>query len=120
MPAYSTAGNYRRLTQEEADAVCAKHDRLWTARPGGARAVFSWMDLSGLNFRGRNLSDADFTGAILVGCKFANARLDHAVFFGADRGKPNFGESSPPRADSRGACRRGADLPGADLFEANP
>ena len=119
MSAYSTAGNYRRLTQEDADAICAKHDRLWTARPGGARAVFSWMDLSGLNFRGRNLSDADFTGAILVGCKFANARLDHAVFFGADMQEADFSESSLRRADLRGACLRGADLTGADLFEAD-
>ena len=23
----------RRLTQAEVDAVCAKHDRLWTSRP---------------------------------------------------------------------------------------
>jgi uncharacterized protein YjbI with pentapeptide repeats len=119
MPAYSTAGNYRRLTQEEADAVCAKHDRLWTARPGGARAVFSWMDLSGLNFRGRNLSDADFTGAILHGCKFANARLDHTVFFAADMQEADLSECSLRRADLRGACLRGADLTGADLFEAD-
>ena len=41
MSAFGTAGAYRRLTQEEADAICVKHDRLWTARPGGARAVFS-------------------------------------------------------------------------------
>jgi len=119
MTAYSTAGNYRRLTQEDADAICAKHDRLWTARPGGARAVFSWMDLSGLNFRSRNLSDADFTGAILCGCKFSGARLDHAVFFGADMQEADLSETSLRRADLRGACLRGADLTGADLFEAD-
>src|SRR5580692_10123799 len=119
MSAYSTAGNYRRLTQEDADAICAKHDRLWTARPGGARAVFSWMDLTGLNFRGRNLSDADFTGAILVGCKFVNARLDHTVFFGADLQEADLSEASLRRADLRGACLRGADLTGADLFDAD-
>ena len=58
----------RKLTQEEADAVCLKHDRLWQARPGGARAVFAWMDLSGVSLRGRNLADADFTAACLIGC----------------------------------------------------
>src|ERR1700761_969808 len=99
MAAYSTAGAYRRLTQEEADIICAKHDRLWTARPGGARAVFSWMDLSGLNFRGRNLSDADFTGAIVSGCKFTGARLDHAIFFAADMQDTDLSESSLRRAD---------------------
>ncbi|MDR3513696.1 MAG: pentapeptide repeat-containing protein [Caulobacteraceae bacterium] len=119
MSAYGTAGAYRRLTQEEADLICTKHDRLWTARPGGARAVFSWLDLSGLNFRGRNLCDADFTGAILHGAKFANARLDHAVFFGADLQDADLSESSMRRSDLRGACLRAADLTGADLFEAD-
>jgi uncharacterized protein YjbI with pentapeptide repeats len=119
MAAYSTAGAYRRLTQEEADGICAKHDRLWTARPGGARAVFSWMDLSGLNFRGRNLCDADFTGAILAGAKFANARLDHAIFFGADLQEADMSEASMRRSDLRGASLKAADLTGADLFEAD-
>jgi uncharacterized protein YjbI with pentapeptide repeats len=119
MSAIGTAGAYRRLTQEEADLICTRHDRLWTARPGGARAVFSWMDLSGLNFRGRNLCDADFTGAILHGAKFANARLDHAVFFGADLQEADLSEASMRRSDLRGSCMRGADLSGADLFEAD-
>src|SRR6202012_4720891 len=119
MSAIGTAGAYRRLTQEEADLVCTRHDRLWTARPGGARAVVSWMDLSGLNFRGRNLCDADFTGAILHGAKFANARLDHAIFFGADLQEADMSEASMRRSDLRGACLKAADLTGADLFEAD-
>ena len=118
MSAYG-AGAYHRLTQEQADAICLKHDRLWTARPGGARAVFSWLDLTGLNFRGRNLSDADFTGALLVGAKFTGARLDHAVFFGADLQEADLTEASMRRCDLRGACLRGADLSGADMFEAD-
>ena len=74
----------RTLTQEEVDAVCLKHDRLWQARPGGARAVFAWMDLSGVSLRGRNLADADFTAACLIGCDLTGAKLDNANFFGAD------------------------------------
>lgn len=114
-----TAGNVRRPTQEEVDGICARHDRLWAAKPGGARAVFSWMDLSGLNFRSRNLSDADFTGAILDGAKFTKAKLDHAIFFGADMQNADFTDASMRRADLRGACMRNADLTGADLFEAD-
>jgi uncharacterized protein YjbI with pentapeptide repeats len=113
------AGAYRRLTQPEVDAICLKHDRLWTSRPGGARAVFSWLDLTGLNFRGRNLADADFTGALLHGAKFASAKLDNAVFFGADLQEADLTEASMRRCDLRGACLRGADLTGADLFEAD-
>src|ERR1700761_4635819 len=119
MSAIGTAGAYRRLIQEEADLICTRHDRLWTARPGGARAVFSWMDLSGLNFRGRNLCDADFTGAILHRAKFSGARLDHAVFFGADLQEADLSEASMRRSDLRGACMRGADISGADLSEAD-
>ena len=65
---------HRRLTQAEADAICVRHDRLWSARMGGARAVFTWKDLSGLDLSGRNLCDADFTGTILADCKLAGAR----------------------------------------------
>ena len=119
MQAFGTAGMHRRLTQEEADSICAKHDRLWSAKPGGARGVFSWMDISGLNFRGRNLCDADFTGAVAVGAKFCNAKLDHAVFFGADLQEADLTDATMRRCDLRGSCLRGADLTGADLFEAD-
>jgi uncharacterized protein YjbI with pentapeptide repeats len=118
MASYAS-GAYRRLTQQEADVICIKHDRLWTAKPGGARAVFSWLELTGLNFRGRNLADADFTGALLAGAKFAGARLDNAIFFGADIQEADFSGASMRRCDLRGACLRGADLSGADMFEAD-
>ena len=74
----------RKLDQHELDAICAKHDRLWTSKPGGARAVFSWKDLTGLDLRGKNLCDADLTGAILANCQMQGIRLDHANLFGAD------------------------------------
>src|SRR5436190_11717975 len=119
MPSPAPSNVVRRLTQAEADAVCERHDRLWAAKPGGARAVFSWLDLTGLNFRGRNLSDADFTGAILDGAKFVKTRLDHAIFFGADMQNADFSDASMRRTDLRGACLRNADLTGADLFEAD-
>ena len=109
----------RTLTQEEVDAVCLKHDRLWQARPGGARAVFAWMDLSGVNLRGRNLADADFTAACLIGCDLTGAKLDNANFFGADMQDVTLIDASLRRADLRGACLRGADLSGGDLFEAD-
>ncbi|WP_313576862.1 pentapeptide repeat-containing protein, partial [Brevundimonas sp.] len=109
----------RKLTQEEVDAVCLKHDRLWQARPGGARAVFAWMDLSGVSLRGRNLADADFTAACLIGCDLTGAKLDNANFFGADMQDVTLIDASMRRADLRGACLRGADLSGADLFEAD-
>ena len=110
---------FHRPTQAEVDAICARHDRLWQAKPGGARAVFSWTDLSGLDLRGRNLTDADFTGALLVGTDLTGARLDHATLYGADLQGAVLVEASLRRADLRGACLRACDLTGADLFEAD-
>lgn len=110
---------HRRIDQRELEAICARHDRLWQSRPGGARAVFAWMDLSGLSLKGRNLADADFTAARMIGCDLSGARLDNAVLFGADLQEAVLVDASLRRADLRGACLRGADLSGADLFEAD-
>jgi len=109
----------RRISQTELNAICARHERLWQARPGGARAVFAWMDLSGLTLTGRNLADADFAAARMIGCDLTGARLDNANFFGADLQDALLVDASLRRADLRGACLRAADLSGADLFEAD-
>src|ERR1044072_3109381 len=87
-----------RLPQAEADVICAKHDRLWSSKPGGARAVLAWMDLTGLDLRGRNLCDADLTGAILFDCQMRGDRLDHANLFGADLQCADLYEASLRRA----------------------
>ena len=117
--AAQASGQHRRLSQAEADVICLRHDRLWSSRMGGARAVFTWKDLSGLDLSGRNLCDADFTGAILADCNLSNARLDNANLFGADLQCANLSEASLRRADLRGACLRNANLTGADLFECD-
>jgi uncharacterized protein YjbI with pentapeptide repeats len=109
----------RRVSQVEAEMICAKHDRLFSSKPGGARAVFAWMDLSGVNLSGKNLCDADFSGAVLAGCKLRGARLDNATLFGADLQDADLTDASLRRADLRGACLRNANLTGADLFEAD-
>ena len=108
-----------RLSQAEVDEICAKHDRLWSSRPGGARAVFAFKDLSGTVLFGRNLCDADFTGAIMNDCKLRGARLDNATFFCADLAGADLREASLRRADLRGSCMRNVNLTGADLFEAD-
>ena len=90
---------HRRLSQAEVDTICVRHDRLWSSRMGGARATFTWKDISGLNLAGRNLCDADFTGAILADCNFAGARLDNANMFGADAQGANFRDASLRRAE---------------------
>ena len=54
---------FARLTQKDVNASAARHEMLHTGRLGGARAVFAFCDLSGLDLAGRNLTNADFTGA---------------------------------------------------------
>jgi len=99
MSAVPAPGNTRRrLTQQDVDLICARHDRLFSARMGGARAVFAFHDLSGLDLSGRNLSDADFTGATLNDTRLVGTRLDNASFFGADMQGANFAEASMRRA----------------------
>jgi uncharacterized protein YjbI with pentapeptide repeats len=114
-----TAVTYRPLSQAEVDVICARHDRLWRAKPGGARAVFAFADLSNLDLSGRNLQDADFSGAILAGANMSKCTLDSANLFAADLQNVNLVEASLRRSDLRGACLRGANLTGADLFEAD-
>jgi uncharacterized protein YjbI with pentapeptide repeats len=118
-PAPASPSARRRIDQAELDAICARHDRLWQAKPGGARAVFAWMDLSGLSLAGRNLADADFAAAWMHETNLTGARLDNATFFGADMQDCILVDASMRRADLRGASLRGADLSGADLFEAD-
>ena len=107
------------LSQNEASAVVARHEMLYARKAGGARAVFAFSDLSGLNLSGRNLADADFTGAILEEANLSGSRLDSASFFGADLRRVNLTNASLRRGDLRGACLSGANLTSADLFEAD-
>ena len=113
------AAHLTRLSQEQAQEIARKHEMLYSGRMGGARAVYSFCDLTGLNLSGFNLSDADFTGAVMADCNFAGTKLDRAVFFCSDLRRANLARANLRRADLRGACLRGAFMVGADLFEAD-
>ncbi len=111
--------SFAKLTQQDVSAAIVRHEMLCSGRMGGARAVFAFCDLGGLDLSGHNLSDADFTGAHLEEANLAGARMDSANFFGADMRRANLTAASLKRADLRGASLRGADLSGADLYEAD-
>lgn len=110
---------FAKLSQKDAAAAVARHETLYSGRIGGARAVFAFTDLSGLDLSGHNLADADFTGAILEDTNLSKCRLDSASFFGADLKRANLTQASLRRADLRGVSLKGANLTGADLFEAD-
>src|ERR1700761_2781518 len=94
---------FAKLTQKDVAAAVARHEMLYSGRLGGARATFTFCDLSGLDLSGRNLADADFTGAGLEETNFAGARLASASSLGAALRRTNLTNAQMRRADLRGA-----------------
>ena len=64
-----------RLSQAELDEVLRRHEMYRKARMGGARAVLSFFDMSGLDLSGRDLTDADLAGSILAGADLEGSDL---------------------------------------------
>ena len=114
-----TSSDLERLDQAQADAICDRHERLILGKPGGIRAHFALKDLSAVDLRGRNLVDADFTGAKLATCLLRGAKLDNANFHRSDLRGADLSGASLRRADLRGACLSDANLTEVDLFEAD-
>src|ERR1700743_3046029 len=95
--------SFSKLTQKQATAAAARHEMLYAGRMGGARAVFAFCDLSGLDLSHRNLADADFTGALLEETNLAGTRLDPSSFFGADLRRANLTGATFGRGAIRGS-----------------
>ncbi|HAH10135.1 MAG TPA: hypothetical protein DCL48_08545, partial [Alphaproteobacteria bacterium] len=76
MPLQDTKSQLTRLTQQDAHLVVTKHEILLTGRLGGARANFSFCDLTGVDLSNRNLADAIFTGALLAEANLSHAKMD--------------------------------------------
>lgn len=104
-----------KITQAELDAVAKKHSMFRLARVGGARAMLTRHDLSGLNLEGKDFSHADFTGSSLQYARACGTVFDYSTFFGADLRYCDLQSASLVRADLRGVCLRGAVLVGADM-----
>ena len=94
---------YRNVTQAEAEEICDRHDRLWRGAPGGARANFSFCDLSNIVLPDRDLTDANFTAAMLNYADMRGCKLDNATFFMADLRRARLTGASMRRVDLRGA-----------------
>jgi len=107
------------ITQEELDEIIAKHEAYKTGRANGARAILQHYDLTHLTFNKADMSNADFTGSVMVEAGLDHCNLDYAVFYACDLRKANFTNASLIRADLRGACLRGAVMAGANLMEAD-
>ena len=97
---------------------------LFKAKPGEtpdySNHDLTYLDLSGLNFKGAklaksNLYGVDFTGANLRGTDMAGTRLDRATLIRADFSGANLADTDLSRADFTGADLTDANLTGADL-----
>lgn len=104
-----------KITQPELEAVAKKHNMFRLARIGGARAVLSRHDLSGLNMESMDLSHADFTGSSLQYARACGTIFNYSTFYSADLRYCDLQCASLVRADLRGVCLRGAVLVGADM-----
>src|SRR5579863_2166838 len=79
------------------------HKRYVLAQRGGNRAILRQCDLSGLDFRGM-----DFTDAEMIACNFAGADLRGATFVRANIFTANFDNANLSGADFERADLRGA------------
>ena len=71
------------LTQDDLEAICARHTLWRLGQPDGVCADFSGQMLSGLDFSGMESSDAIFTGATIHQCVFNEGSFNACNFSGA-------------------------------------
>jgi uncharacterized protein YjbI with pentapeptide repeats len=111
------------LSQPELNAVLLAHERMLSYQRGAAKAELSRTRLDGLNLANRNLAEADFSFASLVGAVAFGTNLDRANLHCADLRDADFASARMTKADLRGASICGArlafaKLDGADLRAA--
>lgn len=115
----TAADQFEKIDQVRLDDYLKKHKMFLIGKPGGARAVLKFKDLSRLNFRGADLSGCDFTGSILNGSNLGGGKYVGSSFYACDLRNADLEKANFSRADFRGAYVAGANLTGADLASAD-
>jgi uncharacterized protein YjbI with pentapeptide repeats len=108
-----------RINQDKLDEMIMLHERFVLGIRGGKRLVLQFMNLSGLSFRERNLTDGIFAGSAFIQADLTDAVFDRANLFGCDLRHAILDGASLKKADLRGVCARGARLNGADMLQAD-
>jgi len=80
---------------------------------------FSFLNLSGVNFRGANLKDAKFKRAVLQGANLSDSIAHRAEFDLADLSNSNLSGADLDGCDFSGANLTNAVLTGADIKDAS-
>lgn len=107
------------ITQAELDIMLKKHNLFMIGKNGGARIVYKFKNLSHLNFRGMNLSGADFTGSILQAVNLSGCNCKGTAFYGCDLTGAKLDNGFFERTDFRGADLTDASMIGVDLSKAD-
>lgn len=109
----------KKLTQEELDVILDSHQK-WVGTVGdeGACAVFTQLDLSGLGFHSRDLTDAEFEGCNLARAEFVGATCTSAKFKNCDMTMSVFCDATCYQCEFDGCTLVGAAFDDADLTRA--
>jgi hypothetical protein len=110
---------WTKITQPRLEEILEEHDKYLDGLLGSKRASLKFLDMSYLEFSGRNLTQADCTGARCEHATMEEAILRATNFYAADLRFVSFIGADLSRADLRGACLRGVDFTGANLTEAD-
>lgn len=117
--AHHTGHYMSKLTQEDLNRVLKGHQAFLNGVNGGIRASVKFQDLSGLDFRHANLTNADFSGSTLNGANLSHCECQNASFFACDLNKANMKAGNFARCDFRGASIVNADLTDANFESAD-
>ena len=109
----------KKLSQTDLKNIIERHRKFLGGMSGGMRATLKFTDLSGLDFRLADLTNADFCGARLNGANLSQGVFTGASFFYCDIHKADMQSSAFIRTDFRGARIIGSNLSEADFTHAD-
>ena len=93
---------YRELTKDEVEVICAKHT-LWLHGVGGERADFSGCEIRDMDLRCKSLSQAIIDGAKFVTCRFEETDMKEMSAQSATFSDCTFFEMDIEDSDLKGA-----------------
>lgn len=93
---------YRELTKDEVEVICAKHT-LWLHGVGGERADFSGCEIRDMDLRCKSLSQAILDGAKFVTCRFEETDMKEVSAQSATFSDCTFFEMDIEDSDLKGA-----------------
>ena len=73
-----------KVSQQDVNTAVALHEKMAKGKTGGARLVLSFKVAERMDFRNRDLSEAELVGAFLCESVFSHAKMSRCNLCGAD------------------------------------